>query len=285
MNLYQEIAQRLKDADTVIIGASNGLSISEGLNIFADDLWFQENFGDFREKYGIHSLIEGAFCRFSSEQEKWAFTSRYVSKKSYLEPPSRMMRQLYDLVKEKDYFVVTTNEEDHFVPAGFSPERVFEMEGKNTEMRCSRGCCDEVYYNREAILCMAQAEQNGVVPQELLPVCPRCGGPMDVNMANNQRFFQTRRWQEKMRTYQSFMKQHHKSRIIVLELGVGRRNSLIKAPLLQLAQIAPQLTYVIFNKGELNIPPEIASKAIGVDGDIAEALNRIYQNIYPDCSE
>ena len=70
MNLYQEIAQRLKDADTVIIGASNGLSISEGLNIFADDLWFQENFGDFREKYGIHSLIEGAFCRFSSEQEK-----------------------------------------------------------------------------------------------------------------------------------------------------------------------------------------------------------------------
>ena len=197
MNLYQEIAQRLKDADTVIIGASNGLSISEGLNIFADDLWFQENFGDFREKYGIHSLIEGAFCRFSSEQEKWAFTSRYVSKKSYLEPPSRMMRQLYDLVKEKDYFVVTTNGEDHFVPAGFSPERVFEMEGKNTEMRCSRGCCDEVYYNREAILCMAQAEQNGVVPQELLPVCPRCGGPMDVNMANNQRFFQTRRWQEK----------------------------------------------------------------------------------------
>lgn len=50
MNLYQEIAQRLKDADTVIIGASNGLSISEGLNIFADDLWFQENFGDFRGK-------------------------------------------------------------------------------------------------------------------------------------------------------------------------------------------------------------------------------------------
>ena len=53
MNVYQEISQIIKEADGILIGASNGLSIAEGYNIFADDAWFQENMGDFREKYGL----------------------------------------------------------------------------------------------------------------------------------------------------------------------------------------------------------------------------------------
>ena len=58
MNVYQEISQIIKEADGILIGASNGLSIAEGYNIFADDAWFQENMGDFREKYGLRlSLI------------------------------------------------------------------------------------------------------------------------------------------------------------------------------------------------------------------------------------
>ena len=51
MNVYQEISQIIKEADGILIGASNGLSIAEGYNIFADDAWFQENMGDFREKF------------------------------------------------------------------------------------------------------------------------------------------------------------------------------------------------------------------------------------------
>ena len=47
MNVYQEISQIIKEADGILIGASNGLSIAEGYNIFADDAWFQENMGDF----------------------------------------------------------------------------------------------------------------------------------------------------------------------------------------------------------------------------------------------
>ena len=43
MNVYQEISQIIKEADGILIGASNGLSIAEGYNIFADDAWFQEN--------------------------------------------------------------------------------------------------------------------------------------------------------------------------------------------------------------------------------------------------
>lgn len=93
-------------------------------------------------------------------EEQWAFYSRLAYRVHYAQKPSWMMLELYHLVQEKDYFVVTSNGEDHFTPAGFLPERVFEMEGKLTEYRCASHCHDTVYNNREDVLHMAAAEPN-----------------------------------------------------------------------------------------------------------------------------
>ena len=127
MNVYQEISQIIKDADGILIGGSNGLSIAEGYNIFADDAWFQENMGDFREKYGLRCVLHG-FSVPMKVEEKWAFVSRLVKAKAMQDEPSEIMKNIYALVKDKEYFVVTSNAEDHFVPAGFEADRVFEME-------------------------------------------------------------------------------------------------------------------------------------------------------------
>ncbi len=273
--LYQKIKEHIENADAILIGASNGLSISEGYNIFADDNWFQENFGDFRSKYGIHSVLEGAFYSFPTEEEKWAFSSRLISRKCYLEQPSRMMKDFYELVSGKDCFIVTSNTEDHFVPAGFSRDQVFEMEGRMTQSRCASDCCEDVYENREDVLRMAEAEKNGLVPSELIPRCPRCGSPLTVNFADSQMFFQTRQFQSKMQDYQNFVWKYHGKNLVILELGVGWRNRMIKEPLMQLAASEPNAVYITFNKGEVYIPAEIQEKSIGVDGDIAEALHKI----------
>ena len=273
--LYQEIKKQIENADAILIGASNGLSISEGYNIFADDNWFRENFSDFRSRYGIHSILEGSFYHFPSEETKWAFSSRLISRKCYQEEPSRMMKDLHDLVSGRDCFVVTSNTEDHFVPAGFSREQVFEMEGRMTQSRCAPGCCEDVYENREDVLRMAEAEKDGLVPSELIPRCPSCGSPLTVNFADSQAFFQTSHFQKKMQEYQNFVRKYHGKSLVILEFGVGWRNRLIKEPLMQLTASEPNAFYITFNKGEIYIPDEIAGRSIGVDGDIAEALHNI----------
>lgn len=273
--LYEKIKKAIDNADAVLIGASNGLSISEGYNIFADNAWFQDNFGDFRNKYGIHSILEGSFYNFPSPEEKWAFSSRLISRKSYLEEPSQMMKNLHAVVGAKDCFLVTSNTEDHFVPAGFSREQVFEMEGRMTESRCASGCCEDVYENREDVLRMADAEENGLVPSELVPRCPHCGSPLTVNIADSNSFFQTRHFQKKMQDYQDFIQKYHGKNLVILELGVGWRNRMIKEPLMQLTASEPHAVYITFNKGEIYIPSEIADKSIGVDGDIAAAMGEI----------
>ena len=170
----------IKEADGILIGASNGLSIAEGYNIFADDAWFQENMGDFRDKYGLRCVLHG-FSVPMKVEEKWAFVSRLVKAKAMQDEPSEIMKNIYALVKDKEYFVVTSNAEDHFVPAGFEADRVFEMEGKLTQMRCKNRCHDEVYPNQKAVLAMIEEEVNRRVPKELLPKCPKCGGDMEVN--------------------------------------------------------------------------------------------------------
>lgn len=272
---YEKICAVIRQADGVLIGASNGLSIAEGYHIFADDLWFRNNFGDFRNRYGIRNVLQGMFFQYPSEETKWAFFSRPISRKCYLEKPGSVMQNLYQLVGSKDYFVVTSNGEDHFVPAGFERDKVFEIEGRLTQSRCQNGCGAAVYENRDEILKMAEAEKDGYIPAELVPHCPNCGGPVTVNMADNDSFFRTEQFQRKMEDYQKFVRSCHGGKLVILELGVGWRNRMIKEPFMRLAASEPEAVYITFNKGEIYIPSEIKEKSIGVDGDIAEVLREI----------
>ena len=64
MNVYQEISQIIKEADGILIGASNGLSIAEGYNIFADDA-VSGKYGRFQRK--IRTAL--CFTRIFSSNE------------------------------------------------------------------------------------------------------------------------------------------------------------------------------------------------------------------------
>ena len=78
MGQYEQIAEKIKEADGILIGASNGLSITEGLHLFADNQAFEDLFGDFRRKYGLRCILHGASARWQSEEERWAFWSRLI---------------------------------------------------------------------------------------------------------------------------------------------------------------------------------------------------------------
>lgn len=276
-DIYREVNSALRSAEAVIIGASNGLSISEGYNIFTDNEWFRKNFGDFREKYGIRSILQGMSADFSSDEEKWGFFSRLAYRVHYSWQPSRMMKELKELVKDKDCFVLTTNGEDHFTPVGFDVENVFTMEGKLTEYRCSNNCEDKIYSRHEDIVRMAMAEKDGMVPTDLLPRCPVCGTVMLPNLPSDQNFFKSNAWQNKLRQYRKFIDTYHGRALVILELGIGWRNQIIKAPLMELAAREDKCRYISFNKGELYIPEQIRDKSIGVDGDLSETIHAVHE--------
>ena len=106
----QEIEQlraELYQAEAVVIGAGSGLSASAGFTYSGER--FQKYFKDFAEKYGIRDMYSGGFYPYSSLEEYWAWWSRHIYYNRYVDIPKPTYGKLLELVKDKDYFVLTTN--------------------------------------------------------------------------------------------------------------------------------------------------------------------------------
>jgi NAD-dependent SIR2 family protein deacetylase len=179
---WNPIAEKFREADAILIGASNGLSITEGLHLFADNAAFERLFGDFKRKYGLGCILQGMMAGWPSEEEKWAFWARLIHHYCGQYQPTPVMNDLKAIVGEKDYFVVTSNGEGHFELCGFDPTKIYEIEGNWFTMQCARPCHDTLYSSLEVAENLSAAEQGGHVPTELVPRCPKCGGPMDIHM-------------------------------------------------------------------------------------------------------
>ena len=268
----KEIRKKIEEADAVLIGASNGLSITEGLHLFADNRAFEDLFGDLKQKYGIRCILQGMGARWPSEEEKWGFWSRLVHHYCGEYQESQVMADLKKIIGKKDYFVITSNGECHFELCGFAPEKIYEVEGNWLTMQCASRCHEKVYPWADLAEKMAKAEQKGKVSPELLPHCPVCGGPMQVHMETDGNFIPET---ESRKRLEAFLEKYHGKKLVILELGIGWRNQLIKAPLMRLTAREPQAVYVTVNLGEIFIPDEIRDKSYGLDGDLAEILHEL----------
>ena len=87
-----------------------------------------------------------------------------------------MYRDLLQLVKDKDYFVLTTNVDHCFQRAGFDKSRLFYTQGDYGLWQC-QPCHNRTYDNAETVRRMVEEQKNLRIPSELVPRCPVCGGP------------------------------------------------------------------------------------------------------------
>ncbi len=179
------------------------------------------------------------------------------------------MKDLKAIVGDKDYFVVTSNGECHFELCGFDPDKIYEIEGSWLTMQCARPCHDTRYPSLELAEKLAAAERDGCIPTELAPRCPKCGGPMDIHMGAGDRMILDTAARERL---QNFLGACQGKKLLVLELGIGWRNQLIKAPLMRLVADEPNAVYVTINLGEVYIADNIKEKSFGLDGRLDELL-------------
>ncbi|WP_195701363.1 hypothetical protein [Companilactobacillus futsaii] len=124
----KEVKHLIDQSDALLISASNGLSIAEEYNIFADDDNFEKYFGHFNILYGINSLIQGVFAQIPTpdHQEFMRKVHQYLIDDYQKTEIFAMLKQIVD---QKDYFVVTSNADTHFQLNGFDPGKIFEIEG------------------------------------------------------------------------------------------------------------------------------------------------------------
>lgn len=268
------LKQALQCADAVVIGADAGLSASAGFTYTGER--FKTYFSDFEAKYHFHDMYSGGFYPFGSLEEYWAYWSRYVFINRY-QPASRTTyRDLLQLVRDKDYFVLTTNVDHQFQNAGFDKKRLFYTQGDYGLFQCSKPCCQETYDNEELVRQMVEQQHDMCIPSELVPRCPHCGRPMTMNLRCDDTFVQNAGWYTARSRYEDFIRRHKNLRVVFLELGVGQNTPvIIKYPFWRYTAENPHATYACVNAQDIYAPHEIASHTISIHQDIHMTIQQL----------
>ena len=286
------LKKALAEADTVVIGAGAGLSTSAGF-VYSGER-FAQTFFDFAAKYHFSDMYSGGFYPYTTQEEFWAYWSRYIWINRYMDAPKPVYDDLLAMVRNKDYFVITTNVDHCFQKAGFDKNRLFYTQGDYGLFQCSEPCHDKTYENEETIRKMVPAQgwiieaDNSLtlpehaavkmeVPTALLPVCPVCGKPLSMNLRSDDTFAEDEGWRHAAERYETFLRTC-KDKVLFLELGVGYNTpGIIKYPFWRMTAQNPNATYACVNYGEAVCPKEIMNQSICVDGDIGEVIRTLEQ--------
>ena len=285
------LRQKLAEADAVLIGAGAGLSASAGFAYSGER--FRRYFGDFAAQYHFADMYAGGFYPYGSLEEYWAYWSRYIWINRYMDAPKPVYSRLCDLVKDKDYFVLTTNVDHCFQKAGFDKARLFYTQGDYGLWQCSVPCHNETYDNEATVRKMVEAQgfafaENGdlyvpdgiklkmKVPSELIPYCQHCHKPMSMNLRADATFVEDAGWHAAARRYEAFLRQCRGKKVLYWELGVGMNTpGIIKYNFWQRVWKDRRAFYACVNLDEAYCPPELAARSACIKGDIGAVLEQL----------
>ncbi len=295
-NNYSEQIAKLKEelrtADAVVVGAGSGLSTSAGLTYSGER--FNRYFYDFAERFGIRDIYSGGFYPFPDEETRWAWWARHIYFNRYIDAPKPVYKELLELVKDRDYFVITTNVDHQFQKAGFDKKRLFYTQGDYGLFQTVDGENGKTYDNEEWVMKAMEAQgfvkdSKGVfqvpedgrlsmsIPKKLIPKCPDDGSDVTMNLRADDTFVEDEGWHRASAAYSDFLRRHEGLHVLYLELGVGANTPvIIKYPFWKMTMANDKAVYACLNYGETFCPGGIENRSICIDGDIGEVFAHIY---------
>ena len=274
-------AEYIKDADAVLIGAGAGASTAAGIQYGGKR--FKDNFGEFIDKYGSEYMTDmyaAGFYPFPSEEARWGYWSKHALMNRFIPPALELYTELYELVKDRDYFVLTTNVDHQFYKAGFSKDRIFATQGDYGEIQCQRGCHKKVYEAEELFHKMDEARKDCLIPTELVPKCPVCGGKMAMHLRCDNYFVEDEEWHECADRYADFLDDIKGKKVVLLELGVGFNTPIIiRFPFEKMMRENSSYSLIRLNMDEAIVPESLGKRAIGIGGDMAKAITDLKEQV------
>ena len=269
-----EVKNLISKADYVLIGAGSGLSTAAGLEYFGES--FEKNFKEFIEKYNFPDLYSASFYDFNTQEEKWAFFAKMIYLNRFNKEPLKLYQEIYSLIKEKDYFVITTNVDGQFEKAGFEKERVFETQGDYAYLQCERACHNKLYYNYDLVNEWLKSTSDCKIPSNLVPKCPVCHGNMEMNLRKDANFVQDENWYKQDKRYGEILDKSQDKNLLLLEIGVGFNTpGIIRFPFEQMVYNNINTHLVRINKDYAFASKEIENKTILFDED----TNKIVEDL------
>ena len=276
----QRCRDLLRQANAVLIAAGAGLAVEAGID-YMDTKSFARDFPGM-VKLGFHRRAELMGYSDWSPELKWGYLAANVNQVRFQVPPHPVYARLLELVREKDYFVVTSNVDGLFTKNGFAEDRLFTPQGDYALMQCQTPCSNAVWPSWpviERILPKIDPATQKVTDSSVLPRCPNCGEDVIMNVRGGYWFIEDP-YREQAGRLDQWLDNNRERDLLVLEIGAGFNTpSVIRWPMERIVHAHPRAHLIRVNLQYPQVPREIAGKSISLQGPAMGAVTAIWKEM------
>lgn len=279
----QKAADLIKNSDKILIGAGAGMSASGGIS-YADEVLFKKWFPRYYSM-GMRSLVDMQSIFWNVDEKNarsyWGYWANHIKHIRYDSPALKPYIDLFKLVKDKNYFVITTNVDGQFGKAGFAKKKIFEPQGEYALFQCDKPCKKEVFDNKEMINKMISNMDTNImkIREEDIPRCPYCKRLLKPNLRIDDSFVEEPHLVN-LDSYENFIHSSKKDSLVLIELGVGFDTPvIIRYPFQNIVYNYPNSSLIRINLDYADVPCEIENRSVSIKADIKKALNDISNNL------
>lgn len=259
----KELIEKITDAQMVLVGIGEE---------------FNESFMDIAKFPDLMSALEEVDVDPSLE---WTvkFLERLYLRQHNEGKLIEAYQNLYELIKDKDYFIITTCIDENIKKADFDRERLVEPCGNYELFQCSEKCSNKLYPAKEFSDLVNQALLDKVGLDSLeIPKCPACGKPLTFNNILCERNYVEEGYQPQWEKYTKWLQLTLNKKLCILELGVGMNlPNIIRWPFEKVAFYNQKSSFFRVNESLYQLTEELSSRGISISMNAVEFLYRCTQ--------
>lgn len=274
----RQIRQWIDSADRILIGAGGGLSADAGVD-YTDEVHFATRFPAL-VKRGLRAAYEMIGYAGLPPQTFWGYWLLHVNDVRFGDGRRRVYERLFELVRQKDWFVLTSNVDALFARNGFDPARVCSIQGDFAFLQCLTPCSNRLWPSApilERLLPEIDPDTQALRDPVLAPTCPQCGGAVFFNVRGGE-WFVEEPWRQKFGELREWLTSASNDRLLVLDIGSGFNTpGVVRWPLERTAQAIETSRFVRINRNEPHLKVDLGSRAVTVAARALEVLEAVAQ--------
>ena len=169
---------------------------------------------------------------------------------------------LYEILKDRDYFIVTTNVDARIYQSALDPSRIVAPCGNETWRQCSKSCTKDIWE-----------------PGEILDdICPHCHAPLTGNTIEAENYIEEG-YLPQWEAYKQWLTGTLNRKLVILELGVSfKAPTVIRWPFEKSAFFNQKSYFYRVNEKFYQITEELKERACGVQENSVEFIRKLREH-------
>lgn len=185
-------------------------------------------------------------------------------------------QQIFELVKSKNYFVVTLNKDDIIFNSSFEGGKITAPCGSYQRLQCAKGCQESLIPANEIVeYTLEQLKDSSLTLAEIAPpVCQQCGAEMVFNVVDAENYMEEgymKSWEK----YRRWLTGTLNRKLCLLELGVDfTYPSIIRWAFEKVAFLNEKAVLVRINEKYPQLAEELKGKAYSYPMNAVDFFNQ-----------